>query len=74
MEDYRYDDTYSSQNANTPAISVESASSDKADSADSTPAPPTDVPALVADQPYWWCFEGQYQVNVDAKVPTTRGS
>ena len=50
-----------------------SASSDEADSADSTPAPQTGVPALVSNQPNQQCAKGHYQVYTDAKLPNDKG-
>lgn len=51
-----------------PSAHVHSASYDEADSADSTPAPLFDVLAPIAEQPNWWCIEGQYQVYRDVKL------
>ena len=44
-----------SEEACYPATTSPYVLSDEADSADSTPAPLTGVPAPVADQPNWWC-------------------
>ena len=50
-----------------------SASFDKADTADSTPATQTGVPALVADHTNRWCVDGQYQVYTNTKIPNDKG-
>lgn len=51
-----------------PLIPALFASSDEADSEDSTLVPQFDVPATVAYQPNRWCIEGQYQVYRDDKL------
>ena len=58
----------SSKGATVSATSAHSAPSEEADSADSTPAPLTDVPAPVAYQPNRWCVEGQGKIYRDAKI------
>lgn len=49
-----------------------SASFDKADTADSTPATQTGVPTPVVDQPNLWFVEGQYQLYTNAKLPNDK--
>ena len=57
-----FEEASTSHGATTPPSLVHSASSNEADNADSTLAPPTDVPTPVVDHPNWWCVKGQYQV------------
>lgn len=66
-------DILASHGATAPLAPVHSASSDEADSVDSTSTPPTDVPAPVVDHPNQWCLEGQYQVYQDAKLLNDKG-
>lgn len=61
------------EESSTPATASQSNSFDEADSADSTPAPITGVPDLVADKPNWWCVEGQFKVYTDAKLSNYKG-
>ena len=49
------------------ATAAVSASSDEADSPDSTPGSPTGALTSVAEQPNRWCVNGKYQVYLDAK-------
>ena len=48
------------EESSTPATASQSNSFDEADSADSTLAPVTGVPALVSDKSDRWCVEGQF--------------
>ena len=64
---YGYEDVSPLHGPTIPAAPIHFSSSDEADNADFTPAPLTDVPAPVADQPNRWCVGGQYQVYRDAK-------
>ena len=56
-----------------PATAAASASSDEADSSESTSGSPAQVPTLASDQPNRWCVEGQFQVYSDAKFLTDKG-
>lgn len=56
------------------AAPVHSTSSNKADSADSTPTLLTDVPASFSKHPNRWCVKGQYRVYRDAKLLNDKGS
>ena len=56
-----------------PTTTAQSASSDEADSSDSTPGSPTRALNPVADQHNWCCVDGQYQVYSDAKFLNDKG-
>ena len=57
----------------TPTTAAQSASSDKADSTNSTLGSPNCVLTLVADQPNKWYVDGQYQVYSDAMFLNDKG-
>ncbi|KAG5596525.1 hypothetical protein H5410_037757, partial [Solanum commersonii] len=46
----------------------QAASSKKATSSESIPAPPNNIPTPVAGEPNRWCVEGQWQIYRDAKM------
>ena len=50
-----------------------SASSDEADSSESTSGSPAQAPTPATDQPNLWCVDGQFQVYSDAKFLTDKG-
>ena len=56
-----------------PATASPSASSDEADSADSTSGAPAQVPTPATYQPNRWCVDGQFQVYSVAKFLTDKG-
>ena len=56
-----------------PATIAQSASSDEADSSESTPGSSTRALTLVSNQPNRWCVDGQYQVHSDAKFLNDKG-
>ena len=56
-----------------PTTTAQSASSDKADSSESTPGSPTRALTPVVDQPNRWCVYGQYLVYLDAKFLNDKG-
>ena len=64
-----------SESAEVPALATyaQSASSDEADSCESTPGSHTRALTPVADQPYRWCVDGQYQVSLDSKFLNDKG-
>lgn len=62
-----------SHGPNISATPVDYASSDEADSADSTPAPLIEVLAPAADYTNRLSVEGQYQVYMDAKPLNNKG-
>ena len=55
-----------------PATAATSASSNEADSSDSTFVAPPQVPTPASDQPNRWCVDGQFQVYSDAKFLTDK--
>ena len=61
------EEDFGSAKVPAPATAAHSASSDEADSSDSTLGSPTRALTSVADQPNRWCVDGQYQVYSDAK-------
>ena len=50
-----------------------SASSDEADSSDSTSGSPAQVPTPTTDQPNRWCVDGQFKIYSDAMFLTDKG-
>ena len=68
-----YEEDFGCEEASAPATTSQSALSDEADSAYSTPAPKTGVSISIDDQHNRWCVEGQYEVYTDAKLPNDKG-
>ena len=56
-----------------PATAATLASSDEADSSESTSGSPAKVPTPATDQPKRWCVDGRFQVYFDAKFLTDKG-
>lgn len=73
-EAFEFEDGSASHGSTIPAAPVHSNSSDEAYSAHSTQSPLINVLASVADQPYRWCVQGQYQFYRDAKMIKIKGS
>ena len=56
-----------------PTTVAASASSDEADSSESTSGSPAQVPTPATYQPNRWCVDGQFKVFSDAKFLTDKG-
>ena len=56
-----------------PSTAATSASSDEAESSESTPGSLAHAPTPATDQPNRWCVDGQFQVYSDAKFLTDKG-
>ena len=67
------EEAYGSDEVLAPANTAQSASSDQADSSESTPASSIRALTLVADQPNRWCVDGQYLVYSDVKFLNDKG-